>query len=114
MTIRDLPKIIRVLDNAASAHIIIVHGEDVISFNVSDVAGTIPLARAMLHRVYIARGANAIQARRAKRRRYWTFLKKWRTGFRDTITRIKSLSYWWPVPVLGWLPWRSSWHWGGR
>jgi hypothetical protein len=109
MSIRDLPKIIRVLDNAAEAHVIIVHGEDVISFNISDVAGTIPLARAMLHRVYIARGANAIQARQAKRRVYWSFLKKWQTGYRGTITRIRSLSHWRPALSLGWLSWRPSW-----
>jgi hypothetical protein len=109
MTIRDLPKIIRIMDNAAEAHVIIVHGEDVISFNISDVAGTIPLARAMLHRIYIARGANAIQARRAKRRVYWLFLKRWRTGFLAMTARIRWLSSWRPGPSLAFSSWWPLW-----
>ena len=75
MSVRDLPAILRIIDGASTAHVIVVHidhCEDVVSFNLSDLGpGAEASLKSVLHEVYLRRGRAAVMARLAGRRRRW-------------------------------------------
>ena len=98
MSVRDLPAILRTIENASTAHVIVVkigddRGEDVVSFNISDLSPKCAgLLREMLYEVYLRRGRAAVIARQARKERQWNWSGKARHGFAAAVLRFKELS----------------------
>ena len=91
MSIRDLPGILRLIARADAASIVVVHGDDVVTFNLSDLDATSALTfKSILHRVYLNRGHAAVLARQTRRERRWNGCKRVWIGWAASLHTFKS------------------------
>lgn len=85
MSVRDLLAILRLIDRAAQASIVVAHDDDVICINVGDLdAEACANLRSILYKAYVRRGHIAVAAKR--HRTEWAF-----TNFcRGILLRLRS------------------------
>lgn len=89
MTVRDLPGILRVIGGMAGASVIVIRGQDAVSFALSDldVESTLAL-KSVLYGVYLRRGRSAVLERLARKRSKWNWFTK---AYRGLTAMLRSL-----------------------
>jgi hypothetical protein len=96
MVIRDLPKILRVIAHGGDAHVVVVHGDDAVSFNAGDLGPEAAwMLRRILYQAYLKRGGYAVKARLTRRGGRWnipigllTFGRACRNGARRLLSPL--------------------------